>query len=214
MYDDPAAQPRKIPTQARSKRLVASILEATARVLRTEGARAASTNHVAKVAGVSVGSLYQYFPNKDSLILALAHEHSRDQIARLAVLLQEAPLAADPAELARRYVAASIAVHKEDPALHLALTTAMVTQGLGRALADHRAARELVQSYLEAHTHQLDVPHPRHAAWILVTTVDMLIHTALFEDPALLDDPSLEEEIVRLVVRYVGATGGSVAGEG
>jgi len=205
VFDDPAAQPRKIPTQARSKRLVASILEATARILRDEGAEAASTNRVAKVAGVSVGSLYQYFPNKESLILALAQEHSADQIARLGALIGEGSAAAGPEAVVRRYVAASIEVHKQDPQLHLALTTAMVTRGLGRALADHRAARTLVQGYLETHRAELDVPNPHHAAWILVTTVDMLIHTALFEDPALLDDPTMEEEIVRLVLRYVGA---------
>jgi len=204
MLNEPAAQPRKKPRQRRSQETVAAILEATARVLRAEGLEGASTNKIAKVAGVSVGSLYQYFPNKQALVVALAHQHSHEQLAQLTALLGDDLIAGAPADVVRRYVRATIEVHKEDPELHLALTSAMITHGLGTALQDHKTARELVYGYLMLHRDVLDVPHPEHAAWILVTTVDMLIHTALFEDLARLDDPSFEAEIVRLVLRYVG----------
>ena len=62
---------RKAPGQARSKETVNVILEASARILESEGLRGFNTNAVADKAGVSVGSLYQYFPNKDSILLAL-----------------------------------------------------------------------------------------------------------------------------------------------
>jgi AcrR family transcriptional regulator len=62
---------RKAPAQARSKEMVGVILEASARILESEGLRGFNTNAVAAKAGVSIGSLYQYFPNKDAMLLAL-----------------------------------------------------------------------------------------------------------------------------------------------
>ncbi|XOT97655.1 TetR/AcrR family transcriptional regulator, partial [Alcaligenes pakistanensis] len=69
-------QARRIPRQSRSRALVEAILEATARVLSERGYAGTNTNVVAEVAGVSVGSVYQYFPNKDSLIAALHERHA------------------------------------------------------------------------------------------------------------------------------------------
>ena len=64
-------KPRKVPRQARSQETVGVILEASARILESDGMRGFNTNAIAEKAGVSVGSLYQYFPNKDSIVLAL-----------------------------------------------------------------------------------------------------------------------------------------------
>lgn len=65
------ATPRKKPLQARSRALYAAILEATARILEDEGLEAANTNTIAERAGVSVGSLYQYFPDKSAIFAEL-----------------------------------------------------------------------------------------------------------------------------------------------
>jgi AcrR family transcriptional regulator len=67
----PAARPRKTPLQERSRNTVEVIVEAAARILTKEGAGALSTNRIAEVAGVSVGSLYQYFPNREAIVAAL-----------------------------------------------------------------------------------------------------------------------------------------------
>ena len=67
----PVISERKRPRQARSERLVADILEAASRVLARDGARRFTTARVAEAAGVSVGSLYQYFPNKESILFRL-----------------------------------------------------------------------------------------------------------------------------------------------
>src|ERR1700744_2974745 len=67
----PVISARKRPLQARSERLVADILEAASRVLARDGARRFTTARVAEAAGVSVGSLYQYFPNKESILFRL-----------------------------------------------------------------------------------------------------------------------------------------------
>jgi AcrR family transcriptional regulator len=68
----PSLKPRKVPQQSRSEQTVATILEAAARILETKGLDGLNTNLVAQRAGVSIGSLYQYFPGKDALIVALS----------------------------------------------------------------------------------------------------------------------------------------------
>ena len=70
-----AIEPRKSPVQARSAASVDAILEATIQVLRHEGREGVTTTKVARRAGVSVGSLYQYFPNKNSLLQATLRSH-------------------------------------------------------------------------------------------------------------------------------------------
>ena len=71
----PALQPRKTPIQARSAVTVEAIAEATIQVLLTAGLDRLTTNRVAERAGVSVGTLYQYYPNKQALLYALLHDH-------------------------------------------------------------------------------------------------------------------------------------------
>src|SRR5437870_12652127 len=67
--------PRKLPKQERAKATVEAILAATAHILVREGFDAASTNRIADEAGVSVGSLYQYFPSKQAIVSALLERH-------------------------------------------------------------------------------------------------------------------------------------------
>ena len=76
------AEPRKRPRQIRSAETVDRILGAAARIFDERGYRATTTNHVAAEAGVSIGSLYQYFPNKDALLVALAEHHLGDAAER------------------------------------------------------------------------------------------------------------------------------------
>ena len=78
MIDIP--QPRRLPRQQRSQALFDAILEATAQVLVEHGYAGANTNLIAERAGVSVGSLYQYFPNKDALVAALHERHAENVV--------------------------------------------------------------------------------------------------------------------------------------
>lgn len=89
MSSTPPLLPRKSPRQRRSQLTVASILEAAAQLLETQGLGGFNTNAVAERAGVGIGSLYQYFPSKDALTLALlereAARFEADAMASLAV---------------------------------------------------------------------------------------------------------------------------------
>src|SRR6201996_9435868 len=81
---------RKRPKQSRSTELVAAILEAAAQVLASEGAQRFTTARVAERAGVSVGSLYQYFPNKAAILFRMQSDEWRRPGARLRILLEDA----------------------------------------------------------------------------------------------------------------------------
>ncbi|MYM26149.1 TetR family transcriptional regulator [Duganella sp. FT135W] len=79
----PATAPRKRPTQRRSAATVDAILEAAARILETSGYEGYTTNAVAATAGVSIGSLYQYFPNRESLTQALVERETAELLAAI-----------------------------------------------------------------------------------------------------------------------------------
>src|SRR5215217_1286103 len=124
MRSDISTNPRKLPTQDRSKETVEAILQATAIVLKREGYDRASTRRVAEVAGVSVGSLYQYFPNKESLVVALYNLHVRVEVRGIC----EDALARGCPRISRGFAAAA----------HRRPGTA---PGSGRADPQERAAR-------------------------------------------------------------------------
>lgn len=81
--------PRKTPRQSRSEQTIAVILEAATRVLERDGAAAFNTNRVAERAGISVGSLYQYYPNKAALLFALQEREIQATTAMLEAILDD-----------------------------------------------------------------------------------------------------------------------------
>jgi len=78
MARKPLTKPRKHASQHRSRATVDALIEATARILVKQGFDSASTNRIAEQAGVSVGSLYQYFPGKEALVAAVIERHQQD----------------------------------------------------------------------------------------------------------------------------------------
>jgi AcrR family transcriptional regulator len=99
---------RKTPRQARSRSTVEAILEAAERVLRSEGYHAASTNRVARVAGFSVGSLYQYFDDKRAVVGALLDQTLRSEAERIGQAL-DALAKLEPAAARERLVRSVLA---------------------------------------------------------------------------------------------------------
>ena len=110
---------RKEPKQARSTGLVADILEAAAQVLAQEGAQRFTTARVAEKAGVSVGSLYQYFPNKASILFRLQTEEWRSTTALLRGILEERTK--PPLDRLRAAVHAFVRSECEEAEMRLAL---------------------------------------------------------------------------------------------
>ncbi|MEQ1566651.1 MAG: TetR/AcrR family transcriptional regulator [Myxococcota bacterium] len=198
-------QPRKSPAQARSARTVDDLLDATARVLLRDGWDKVSTNRIAKAAGVSVGSLYQYFPNKEALMLALATRHAEQTLSEFvehAGVLADAPLeVAVPA-----FVQAMIDGHRSDPELHVALVHQLLAVGLEPVDRMVQAAKQVVLAFLERRRHELAVTNLDLAAWMCVTTVDTVVHAAVL-DRKRLDDPALAAELSAMILRYLTGRG-------
>ena len=129
---------RKQPQQVRSSRLVADILEAAVQVLAREGARRFTTARVADRAGISVGSLYQYFPNKEAILFRLQTEEWQQTSRLLQGLLDERT--AMPAGRLRAVVKAFFRSECEEAALRLALGDAAPLYRDAEEARAHRSA--------------------------------------------------------------------------
>jgi AcrR family transcriptional regulator len=195
--------PRKSPKQQRSRATVEAILEATARVLVEDGFAKTSTNRIAKVAGVSVGSLYQYFPSKQSLVMALCERHCEQMLTLLgemSLALLDAPL---PLAV-RTWVRKMLDVHRVDPALHQALVHLALHMGLENLQHFDRRGRELVRAYLARRADEILPTDLDLAAFVLVTCVETLTHRFILDFEG--DDipwEALEDEICAVVLRYL-----------
>ncbi|NML31216.1 TetR/AcrR family transcriptional regulator [Paraburkholderia antibiotica] len=109
----PQLKPRKMPVQRRSAQTVEAVLEAAARILETLGLDGYTTNAVAQRAGVSIGSLYQYFPNRDALTVALIERET----AQLAADIDAATLLENSRDCVRALVRAAVAHQMRRPVL-------------------------------------------------------------------------------------------------
>jgi AcrR family transcriptional regulator len=195
--------PRKSARQERSKATVDAILDATARVLVKEGYDRASTNRIAEVAGVSVGSLYQYFPSKEALVAALVGRHI-DEMRALIVDIMARAEALSLADAAEALVRAMLAAHAVNPRLHKVLVEQTPRVGRLTKLYDiEREALGLAKLYLAAHANELRAVDPELAGFVVVTTVEALTHAAVLTRPELLDDERFVAEATRLIVAYL-----------
>jgi len=201
-----ATKPRKQASQARSRATVDALVEATARILITEGFDKASTNRIAEVAGVSVGSLYQYFPGKEALVVAVAERHNRAIMNVVGSAFEEIqPLPIKDA--VRRLVEIAVQAHRIDPDLHRVLAEQIPRVGalieIDTAISKaHRAFRD----YLEAHRNELRVTDIPRAAFVCATSIEALAHNAVLHHPDILSDDlaqGLIEDTTRLVVQFL-----------
>ena len=209
----PRTTPRKKAVQARSQETVEIILAATARVLVKEGYDRASTNRIALAAGVSVGSLYQYFPSKEALVAALVERHMNEMravVAEAFVRLAGATLE----DAAREMVEIMVKAHAVDPRLHKVLVEQVPRVGrLEHIHAIEDDVLAMTRAYLEARKDELHLADPDVTAFIVVHTIEALTHRAVLMRPELLDRPVFVDEVTRLVVGYLRGQG-SLVGAG
>lgn len=196
--------PRKRPRQERSKATVDSILAATARVLVRQGFDGLTTNAVATTAGVSIGSLYQYFPNKEALVGALIERHMEEMNAL--VLAELTRVALLPiAQGARAVIELTIRAHAIDPELHRVLTEQVPRVGRLAKLRDlDQLCHRMVAGLLTARRDEVAIRDPDMAAFIIVSAIEAVVHRAALLHPTRLRDPALIDETTLLVTRYLG----------
>lgn len=202
----PLIKPRKQASQERSRATVDALIEATARILVKEGFDKASTNRIARVAGVSVGSLYQYFPGKEALVAALIDRHQQElmQLARDEL----AGVANQPVEQAvRALVAMAVKAHRIDPKLHRVLAEQIPRVGkLEKVAAFNQENYTLFRAYLENHRDEIRAVDLELAAFVCVTSIEALTHTSVLHHPGMLSEAAMKaliDEGTRLVVGYL-----------
>ncbi|MEU5879923.1 TetR/AcrR family transcriptional regulator [Spirillospora sp. NPDC047279] len=200
---DRRLRPRKAPGQQRAVETRERLLAAAARVFSEHGYAAGTTNRIAEAAGHSIGSLYQYFPNKDAILVELATAHAREGIAAIERHLDGGPLPERLEDKIRLFVRAAVDNHRDDPALHRVLfeqaprppeLLAFLHAAEERGIA---AVRVLLAA--EPRVTVADVPM---AARIVVNAVESLVHRFFTQErPA--DVERFENEVVDMLSRYL-----------
>ena len=204
MYRQVRTTPRKRPRQDRAKATVETILEATARVLVREGFDGLTTNAVAEAAGVSIGSLYQYFPNKQALVAALIEQHLDEKSAHTFAELQRVATLPIP-QAVRAMIELTIASYREDPGLKRVLIEQVPRVGrMAKIAALHEGLLAAVTALFVARQHEIDVKDPSTAAFILLSAIEAICQRAALFEPARLRDPALIDEATSMVTRYLG----------
>lgn len=191
---------RKEPRQARSRATVEAIVQAGARILSDEGWAGFTTNRIAERAGISIGSLYQYFPDKISLVDAIRHRHLDDSIT---VMRKVRADGLPPAEFTAQLVEAMVAAHSAYPGLH-------------RVLLDEAPSSEEYRNpnsefeieYLSYFAEAIAIYQKRKpnaadhvAGRVISDAIDGVIHNAARRGA--IGDPAMQKELVRLIALYL-----------
>ncbi len=206
MAKTPALKPRKSGTQARSRETVKALVEATARVLVQDGFYPANTNRIADVAGVSVGSLYQYFPSKEALVVAVIERHRTEMMEVLHRTLRS--VSAMPLQEAfRALVRMMIDAHRVNPELHRVLVEDVPRTGrLGEVETFDRESYAVIRTFLEKRQSEMRKLDLDLAAYICVKSVEALTHGAVADHPQWLADDRVDifvEDVTKLIMGYL-----------
>jgi AcrR family transcriptional regulator len=200
--DQRRIQPRKQPRQVRAELTRQRILTAAAHVFGEHGYAAGTTNRIAERAGISIGSLYQYFPNKDAILAELLVRHL-DNGAAIAERLQREELPGPIEEIFRLFVRGAIASHLDEPLL-LRVLLEQAPKSTDVLEKVERLKTNLVgylRALLDEHP-EVRITDTETAARLIVTTVELVIHQ-LVADHEPVDIGCLETELVTMLTRYV-----------
>lgn len=206
MARDPQLRRRRNAVQRRSRETVGVIRTAAAQVFAARGYQRATTNRIAERAGVSIGTLYQYFPNKAALLVDLMEHHLGEAARRVSSGLERAAQAESTTALLRGFVDALLSVHARDQALHRALFEDAphpaelhdCVLGLERSMA-HQLARAL-QGRPDVRVADVDT-----ASHLIVQAAEALVHRFVLHGIHDVDRQRFTEELVRLFAGYLGA---------
>jgi AcrR family transcriptional regulator len=200
----PRNDPRKRPRQARSQATVNAILEATVQILDGEGLDAATTTRIAEVAGVSIGSLYQYFSHRDAILNALQDREFERALIFMQEVLAEGNLDRTPRETVTAVVRGLARLYAVAPGLHRVLAI----EGLRVARAERVHAFDLrvvgiIRHFLAATTAPIRRKNLEAAAFVAFQAVRATMLASLLERHPGLEPPTVEAELVDLVMRYL-----------
>lgn len=196
-------RPRKEARQQRSQATVDAILVAAERLFAGGGLARVTTNQIAELAGVSVGSLYQYFPSKEAILGELIDRHAEQTMARLSAVLgafAEGPIP----DALREIVAILLEADTIDRNLHRVFLDELPAAGrTAQRQEEIRRVTTVVRELLALRRDELRVGDLDAAAFVVVQALEAVTNAAVLEYPDRLRDPALIDEIAALAVRYL-----------
>lgn len=194
---------RKRPQQQRSRQMVDTLIEATARTIARHGLDATTTPLIAETAGVSVGSLYQYFDGKEALIAALLDKLARDvtQMLNQRVVLTDQVTLQD---MVRTSIRLTLALMHNDEGLYLEIARNW------HRLPVHRVADTLEQHVMEMgriyflkHLHDYPIPDLQVRLFVAYNSVLFTLVRFISQERALLTEDEVVEGLTAMVTGYL-----------
>src|SRR5260370_4587237 len=201
----PLETKRRMPRQARAEESVAAILEGAAQILEAGGLAAFTTNAVAERAGVSIGTLYQYFADKNALIHALAQRELQATLIRVrqALLGEVDPT---PEGRVRAMIRAMITAFRGRQRARKAVLQTLLSRGGGMELmAPVAAFLAEAEAKMGQEPQRVFAALDRRQLFVVSRALMGAIRAAVLEEQPFLRDPAFEDELVRLVLSYLRA---------
>jgi AcrR family transcriptional regulator len=190
---------RRIPRQTRAEETVAAIVEATAQVLEATGLKAFTTNAVAERAGVSIGTLYQYFADKQALLRTLAERELQRTLMAVATALRGNPRASGE-ERVRAMVRAMVNAFSGRLRARRAVIQAVLAQG-----GSFEMMQPIAAFLAPSEDDHALVRLSREQTFVLSRALMGVVRAAVLEEQPFLKNKGFEDEMVRLVLAYVAA---------
>ena len=201
---DQLPQPRKLPVQARSKALVDAIAEACLRILEKEGEDALTVNRIAEVSGAAAGSIYQYFPNKESMIAAVYErllDQESGQLFQMREQLQGLTLEAILRQVFANMIRVEQRLHQLSHDFHARYRSAL---HLGLWHAPQASRQEFINTtwlpLLQMHADEVQTEHPQLAAYLLGQGLREIIHSAVHDVPEQAQSPQFLDALVAMAM--------------
>ncbi len=178
--------------------------QACLHILDEEGEEALTVARIAEVSGAAVGSIYQYFPNKDAIV-AMLYERVLDQeseeLLRMRERLAGVALAVALREILANIIRVELRLFKLNQTFHLRYHTAL---HLGMWRSPYRSAGEFIEAtwlpLLQMYAHEINTPHPALAAYLLGQGLRSVIRSVLEDVPAQLESPALLDSLVAMAL--------------
>lgn len=196
----PDLRARRNPSQGRAQHTVAAIFKATGLLAAEEGGEALTTNRIAERAGVSIGTLYQYFPTKEAIVEAMVKEERARVMRELDALLARTgepgwPPDAVVREFVRVYVDAFASA---DPGRRALVKLAWRADHLESAVQSLREAGERIALHLQRLAHPALRPPTPAQAFVLTRALMGTVRAAVLEDSPVLGSSEFEAELARM----------------
>lgn len=186
--------PRKLPTQARSRSLVTALVEACIQILEQEGAEALTVNRLSEVSGVAVGSIYQYFPNKEAVVSVVFNHILDEEVSIHVPALRERvagmPLAGALREILENMVRVELRLYRLHRDFHLRYHPDLQ---VGMRLGPFESSRDYIDQawgpFIDLYVPEMSAARRDMSAYMLCMGLRSTIRVTLEDDPERVESP-------------------------